>query len=252
MRNLFKASCGVFVMGASLIGHAVPAHQYQAIVERNVFGLKAPPQEVIVQTNNPPAGPKLYLTGITTILGNKLAMMQAQFPGAQGQPPREQSLMLAEGQREAGIEVRRIDEVRKTVEVDNSGTIMPLTFEKDGLKTPAAPPAPGATAAVTVPGASNAPTQVATVGTNALMPPVPYPAPRVGVGRTLRLPNAVAPAPEQQQQVVVPTPAQSPAAFGTHAAAARDQANGVSTQLTPEEEQLLRQLEQSLRQQAPQ
>ncbi len=251
MRNLTKIGCGVIGIAAAVTVYGVPAGKYQTIVDRNVFGLKDIPVEVVVPTNNPPAGPKLYLTGITTILGNKLAMLQAQFPGAQGQPAREQYLMLSEGQRDAGIEVRRIDEVNKTVEVDNSGTIMPLTFEKNGLKTTSPAPAPPAanTAAIPPPGTSNAP-QPATNDTNGLMPPAPYPAPRVGVGRTLRLPNAVAPAPEQQ--AVTPTPPQSPAALGTHAEAARDHANGVATQLTPEQERVLRELEQGLRQQAPQ
>jgi hypothetical protein len=200
------------------------------------------------------------LTGITTILGNKLAMLQAQFPGNQGQPAREQAIMLAEGQRDGGIEVRHIDEVNKTVEVDSFGTIMPLSFEKNGVKSSATPPAPpNANAAVMPgPGVPNVPQttlnsttpQTALNNTNALMPPAPYPAPRVGFGRTLRLPNAVAPAPEQQ--VVTPAPPQSPAALGTHAEAARDHANGVATQLTPEQEQILREVEQGLRQQAPQ
>ena len=212
---MIKIVCGLSAIATALTVHGVPNGKYQAIVERNVFRLKDPPQQIEVPTNNPPAGPKLFLTGITTILGNKLAMMQANFPGGPGQPARQEAIMLSEGQRDGGIEVRRIDEVNKTVEVDNSGTIMPLTFEKDGLKTTAAP-VPTNTAPVPAPGAAvSAAPQPATVSTNTLLPPVPYPAPRVGVGRTLRLPNATAPAPEQQ--VVTPAPQQSPAALVTHA-----------------------------------
>jgi hypothetical protein len=111
--------------------------QYDPIARRNVFGLKEPVEAP--STNTPPladpAIPKLTLTGITTILGNKLALFKVQFPGEGGKPGKEDSLMLAEGQRDSGIEVLQIDEKAKRVRVNNSGRMMPVEFDKDSLKS---------------------------------------------------------------------------------------------------------------------
>jgi len=116
---------------------------YQGITKRNVFGL-VPPQIQIVEPP-PPQIPKLTLTGITTILGNKRALMMEAEPGGKpGQPVQEVSLILTEGQREGNVEVLLIDEHAGSVKVNNSGTIMTLTFEKDGPRMPPAqPPQPG-------------------------------------------------------------------------------------------------------------
>lgn len=119
--------------------------QYQAIPERNVFGLR-PPAAQPAPTNPPAPLPKITLTGITTILGNKRALMKVLPPGAKpGALTKEESLILTEGQREGEVEVLQIDEHAGSVKVNNSGTVMTLTFEKDGAKLPATPtphPAP--------------------------------------------------------------------------------------------------------------
>lgn len=133
-----------------------PPGQYQAIPERNVFGLR-PPLAQPTLTNPPAPLPKITLTGITTILGNKRALMMVLPPGLKpGEANKEQSLILTEGQREGEVEVLQIDEHAGIVRVNNSGTIMTLTFEKDGAKLPSTPtphalpplpmPLPGATA----------------------------------------------------------------------------------------------------------
>src|SRR6266850_5111086 len=82
---------------------------YDKIPQRNVFKLKQPeevkpppPQEVPL--------PKITLTGITTLLGLKRAVLQVQVPARPGEPAREESYILAEGQREGEIEVLQIDE----------------------------------------------------------------------------------------------------------------------------------------------
>lgn len=114
--------------------------QYNAILERNVFGLRPPVAEAL-PTNPPIQLPKITLTGITTILGNKRAlMMLAPLNLKPGDTNRQVSLILTEGQREAEVEVLLIDENKGCVRVNNSGTIMTLTFEKDGAKLPSTPP----------------------------------------------------------------------------------------------------------------
>src|SRR5205809_329503 len=59
---------------------------YQSIVDRNVFALKPPPPPPDPEaTKAPPV--KITLTGITTILGNKRALMKSPAPpGKPGEP----------------------------------------------------------------------------------------------------------------------------------------------------------------------
>ncbi len=102
---------------------------YQAILERNVFGLRTPPPPP--PPKPPPPPPKIYLTGITTILGDKLALMEAMSVPKPGQPSREIPLMLAEGQRQDQIQVLKIDTKARKVEVNDRGTRVTLTFDKN-------------------------------------------------------------------------------------------------------------------------
>ena len=172
--------------GAIAIG-ADSGNPYQGIVDRNVFGLKPPPpigkpEEKKVDL------PPITLTGITTILGNKRALMNVPVPGKA-----PQSLILAEGQREGEIEVLEIDEKAGIVKLHQSGQAVSLNFEKNGAKLPAAAPVPPPP----VPGQANPATAAA-----ARQPPVPYVpgAAPVSTGlktiptRQVRLPQAGGPA----------------------------------------------------------
>jgi hypothetical protein len=124
---------------ARALATASPGSPYGGIVDRNVFALKPPPAPE--PPKPPPAPPtKIILTGITTILGKKQALLKAQIPAKPGEPAREVSLILTEGQRDEEIEVIAIDEKANTVKVNNSGTIQTLNFEKDGPKLTSAPP----------------------------------------------------------------------------------------------------------------
>ena len=128
---------------------------YQGIVDRNAFNLKPPPPPPDPESLKPPPL-KITLTGITTILGNKRALLKtAPPPGKPGEPAKtEQSYILTEGQRDGDIEVLEIDDKAGSVKVNNSGTIMTLTFEKDGPKiasTPAPPGLPGLPGAIPSP-----------------------------------------------------------------------------------------------------
>jgi hypothetical protein len=134
----------VCVPGAKAVVPERDVGQYDRIPERNAFGLRPPPSDPL-PTNPPAQLPKITLTGITTILGNKRALMMLAPPIVKpGDTNRQISLILTEGQREADVEVLQIDEKRGSVRLNNSGTVMTLTFEKDGAKLPAtAPPRTG-------------------------------------------------------------------------------------------------------------
>src|SRR5437879_1059695 len=131
---------------STLAGATTPdptGSSYKSIVTRNLFGLK-PIQTPAPPVAAPPAAAKLTLTGITTLGGQKLALLKAQLPPTPGVAAKEQPLMLTEGQRDGEIEVVEIDEKAGSVRLKNSGTFITLTFEKDGVKTPggASPPPP--------------------------------------------------------------------------------------------------------------
>lgn len=99
---------------------------YHAIVERNVFHL------VPVPPPPPPPAPPLpeiTLTGITTILPEKCALLKIRYPAGRGGPGREEACILRAGQREGPVEMLAIDERAGCVTVNNSGTLMTITFE---------------------------------------------------------------------------------------------------------------------------
>jgi len=127
--------CGLASLGLCMGMQAMAANsssaQYNSITEGNVFRLKAPEP---VQLPGP-ALPKIILKGIMTVC-NRLAVMKVLFPAKPGEPAREQSYMLAEGQRDGGIEVLQVDEKAGTVKVNNSGMVMRLSFDKESAKTP--------------------------------------------------------------------------------------------------------------------
>jgi len=119
----------------------IPGNPYQGIVERNLFNLKPPPGP---EDNLPPPAPppKITLTGITTILGNKRVLFKVQVPPRPPAPPKEESYILSEGQRDGDIEVLEIDETGGVVKFNNHGTIQTLDLTNDATKPPnSSPPA---------------------------------------------------------------------------------------------------------------
>lgn len=115
------------------------AARYNAIAERNAFGLRAP--VVAPPPEPPPPTITVKMTGITTLMGNKRALLVIT---EQGKPA--ESKMIRQGDREGQIEVLEIDEVGGSVKIKNGDREMTLTFEKDGIKPPTGPavPMPGA------------------------------------------------------------------------------------------------------------
>jgi hypothetical protein len=128
--------------GASVCFIAAADNPYDSIVERNVFGLKSPPPPPPPPDNKPPP-PKVTLTGITTMFGNKRALLKVQMPARPQEPAHEQSFILAEGERDGDIEVVEIDDTAGTIKVNNFGTLMTVAFDKESNKAPGGA-APGA------------------------------------------------------------------------------------------------------------
>src|SRR5262245_12568151 len=138
---------GSFALGTrlwALPGEMPAGGPYHGIVERNVFNLKPPPPAVPPEP--PPAPPpKITLTGITTILGNKKALMKVAVPAKPPEPAKDESFILSEDEGRGDIRVIAIDEKAGTVQVNNHGAVQTLDFKNDGAKQIAVAPPPALT-----------------------------------------------------------------------------------------------------------
>ncbi len=204
--RVFVVGSLVLCLGAPTIFAGAPGvNPYQGIVDRNVFQLRPPPAP---PTNGPPVAPppKITLTGITTILGNKRALLKWPVPPRPGQPAKEASYILAEGQGEDDITVTEIDEVAGTVRVMNHGQPQSLNFTDDGAKLVTAPPIPIAspTAAnpalpqpiVPTPAGAAAPTTIRTIPQRTMrLPPAPGTQPTPMSSGAIACPSAASAAP---------------------------------------------------------
>jgi hypothetical protein len=120
----------ILLLGASQIARAsqasgsTSANPYQKIGEHNLFGLQPPPP-VNQVAGTPP--PQIVLNGLTTVFGDKRALFKT-LPTADS--PKEQSYILAEGQRTGEIEVLSVDMKAGTVTINNHGIVQLITICK--------------------------------------------------------------------------------------------------------------------------
>jgi hypothetical protein len=240
MRAILKVmvclGAGILLGNAQTNQVALSDDRFGRIQERNLFGLKAPEQPRVESPSTPV--PQITLAGITTVLGDKRALLKTQprsdKPGAAA---KEESLILAEGQREGPLEVLTINVSSGTVRVNNSGTIMTLDFEKNGQKlaTPAANAAPPRS----LPTVNAAPGAVEAAQTNLI--PIPSPSSRNHRARSSRWPAPAAVAmPTKDGTMLSPTGADPlPLTSAPPAAQPIEMQN-----LTPEEQAIIQQLQQ--------
>jgi len=146
----FAVLAALVVLNAqnSQIWSAVQSNSYQSIVDRNVFGLTPPPTLETLQgkSNHPPS--KIFLTGLTSILGDPRVLLKTPArPSNPGEPPgKEQLYILKKGERADDIEIIDIDLKSMLVTVSNAGRLEQLSFEKNGVNLvgPPGPPPPPA------------------------------------------------------------------------------------------------------------
>jgi hypothetical protein len=105
-------------------------------VTRNIFGLN--PVQVEDVITDPP--PKITLKGIMSAYTNLQALFTVAGTGKPGQPARDQSYILGEGQGQDDVEVMHINDRAGLVTFNNHGTVqeIPLANTPTG-----AMPAPG-------------------------------------------------------------------------------------------------------------
>ena len=100
---------------------------YLGIIERNAFNLRQPLPLIEDATARLSPFPKITLTGITTILGRKIAFITIAGSKA-GQLP--ESLMLAEGQVQGEIQVKEIDEKAGFVKIIGYSRELVIDFDR--------------------------------------------------------------------------------------------------------------------------
>ena len=126
-------------LGAEALVADASGNPYLGITGSNVFRLKAPqPRPRTAALRHCPESSWLA----SRPFGDKRALLKVYLPANPPEPAKEVSCILTVGQREGPIEVLEIDEVAGSVKVNNSGTVMVLTFEKESPRPQAAPPLP--------------------------------------------------------------------------------------------------------------
>ena len=135
------ASGLVLNAGARADDVVLPNNPYAPIVVRNVFGLN-PPQPVDPNATQADL-PKIIPNGIMSIFGQLQVLFKVAGTAKPGQPAKDASYILSEGQRQDEIEVIQIDEKASLVTFNNHGTVQELPLAKANppvVNTPAAAP----------------------------------------------------------------------------------------------------------------
>jgi len=151
---IFGLLAGGCLYGQPLRAAVAPAETpYQPIVERNVFGLvPIPPPPVAVDPTTLIPPPKITPNGIMTLFGKLQVLFKVAGVAKPGQPPKDESYVMCEGDRQDDIEVQKIDQAAATITFNNHGVIqaLPLVASTGGTTAPApggvpppAMPAPG-------------------------------------------------------------------------------------------------------------
>ena len=136
LTNLLRVT-GITACVLSGAGHACLAddeNPYHAIVDRNVFDLKAPPPPAPPkETEAPKPPPNIKFTGTTSIFGKTRALFMVQEAATSGKPgsggaPKEESVILKVGERHQGLELLEVDEENGTAKIKNNGEEVVLTL----------------------------------------------------------------------------------------------------------------------------
>ena len=171
-----KLLAGLLIVQGGTV-FAAAENPYRSIVARNPFSLLPPDPPAKAEEPKPPTNVKL--TGITTMLGSKRALLLVQETGPGAKP--EKSVILREGQREGDIEVLEIDEKAGAVTLKNGGILTTLNFEKDGMKAAPLPPPLPVPPGNPLAGSVNAATPGGQPGQTAVTTAIPQPRPIGGL-----------------------------------------------------------------------
>jgi len=147
-----------WLYGQPLRASVAPAENpYTPIVERNVFGLvPIPPPPVAVDPATLVPPPKITPNGIMTLFGKLQVLFKVAGVTHPGLPPKDESYVMCEGDRQDDIEVQKIDQPSATITFNNHGVVQVLPLVASTGGTVASPP-PGAVPPPGMPGPGMAP-----------------------------------------------------------------------------------------------
>ncbi len=101
---------------------------YTPIVTRNVFALVPIPTNPPVDLTPEVPPPKITPNGIMTLFGKLQVLFKVAGVAHPGQPPKDESYVMSEGDRQDDIEVQSIDEKAAMITFDNHGVIQKLAL----------------------------------------------------------------------------------------------------------------------------
>ena len=108
---------------------AVSDKPYTSIVSRNIFGLVPIPVVDPASLLPPPEPPpKITPNGIMTIFGRLQVLFKVAVKPPPGQPQKDASYVMNEGERQDEITVLKIDNKAGVVTFDNHGTVQELSL----------------------------------------------------------------------------------------------------------------------------
>lgn len=148
--KFYLCLAGGLVLNAGLraVEPVSPENPYAPIVARNVFSINPPPPVDLSKKQPAEPLPKITPNGIVSAFGNVQALFKVAFPAKPGQPAKDLSYMLSEGQAQDDIEVTKIDEKGGLVTFNNHGTVQELPLANAPASGPSGPapggPGPGA------------------------------------------------------------------------------------------------------------
>ena len=125
----FRLNLALLLVAGCVSAAAVRADSdtpYRTIIERNVFGLVPIPTNPPVDTTPAVPPPKITPNGIMTLFGKLQVLFKVAEPGKPGQPAKDESYTMSEGDRQNEIEVQKIDEAKAIITFDNHGVIQAL------------------------------------------------------------------------------------------------------------------------------
>lgn len=128
--NLRAMAVLAVLFGAVGSAPALTDNPYAAVVERNIFNLQPIPTNPPVEVKAPEPPSKIIPNGIINIFGKVQVLFKVQSPARLGQPAKEQSYVMGEGERQDEIEVKKIDEKNATITFDNHGIVQSLELVK--------------------------------------------------------------------------------------------------------------------------
>ncbi len=101
---------------------------YSSVVARNVFGLVPIPTGPAVDPTPKDPPIKIIPNGIMNLLGKVQVLFKVAGVARPGQPPKDQSYILSEGERQNDIEVVKIDEKAAMITFNNHGEVQNLSL----------------------------------------------------------------------------------------------------------------------------